>query len=473
MTVEEKARAYDEALEKARKIHNEILNNEIIGFPGQIREIFPQLIENEHKIKSAIDLIAEERERQVSKGFNWKHDDEHDCHQLSDAAIVYAAPAPLRYQVMNWWPWDKKWLKEDGSFTTEGRIRELVKAGALIVAEIERLQRTVNNVTKPNESEDERIRRTLAEYFGPVAKLDLIRGVPIQKIRDWLEKQKENHDGKKWIYEDEYNKELDRIYNDGKDEVLENPEKYGLLKEQLTPETIHPKFAVGDTVCRPMWSDHTIRGIYVRCNDPVYVCVNEEGTESHISFSEQDEWERKEQKPAEWNDTDMKEARDNLISVCRDWERGKKTTLLPIVAVSARFFLEHLTEPKEWSEDIIQKSVEEVGPTQHQIDWFKTNVFPPKQEWSEEDEKMRQRIIRHIESEYQDWCKDKYGNSEIISDGKESCRERIAWLKSLRPSWKPSEEQMEALRRTVNKLAKTDVADSVRLSIMYDNLKRS
>ena len=178
-------------------------------------------------------------------------------------------------------------------------------------------------------------------------------------------------------------------------------------------------------------------------------------------------------KSAEWNDTDMKEARDNLISVCRDWERGKKTTLPPIVAVSARFFLEHLTEPKEWSEDIIQKSVEEVGLTQHQIDWFKTNVFPPKQEWSEEDEKMRQRIIRHIESEYQDWCKDKYGNSEIISDGKESCRERIAWLKSLRPSWKPSEEQMEALRRTVNKLAKTDVADSVRLSIMYDNLKRS
>jgi hypothetical protein len=41
------------------------------------------------------------------------------------------------------------------------------------------------------ESEDERIRRTLVEYFGPMAQLDLVRGVPIQKIRDWLEKQKE------------------------------------------------------------------------------------------------------------------------------------------------------------------------------------------------------------------------------------------------------------------------------------------
>lgn len=41
------------------------------------------------------------------------------------------------------------------------------------------------------ESEDERIRRTLVEYFGPEVQLDFVRGVPIQKIRDWLEKQKE------------------------------------------------------------------------------------------------------------------------------------------------------------------------------------------------------------------------------------------------------------------------------------------
>lgn len=72
-------------------------------------------------------------------------------------------------------------------------------------------------------------------------------------------------------------------------------------------------------------------------------------------------------------------------------------------------------------------------------------------EWSEEDDKMLQRIIRHTESEYQDWCNDKYGNSETVSDGKRSCLERLDWLenrlKSLRPQshWKPSEEQMEAM----------------------------
>lgn len=95
-------------------------------------------------MKTGIELIAEERKRQIEvDGFNWRHDDEHDTHQLSDAAIVYAAPAPLRYKVMEWWPWDKSWLKEDKTFTTDGRIRELVKAGALIAAEIDRLQRTL------------------------------------------------------------------------------------------------------------------------------------------------------------------------------------------------------------------------------------------------------------------------------------------------------------------------------------------
>lgn len=47
MNTEEKARAYDEALERARKIHNENVNNELLGFPEQIREIFPELRESE------------------------------------------------------------------------------------------------------------------------------------------------------------------------------------------------------------------------------------------------------------------------------------------------------------------------------------------------------------------------------------------------------------------------------------------
>lgn len=102
--------------------------------------------------------------------------------------------------------------------------------------------------------------------------------------------------------------------------------------------------------------------------------------------------------------------------------------------------------------------------------------FTPEQkpaEWSEEDDKMLQRIIRHTESEYQDWCNDKYGNSEIVSDGKRSCLERLDWLenrlKSLRPQshWKPSEEQMDALKR-YSPVHHPDV----HLVSLYDDLKK-
>ena len=112
-------------------------------------------------------------------------------------------------------------------------------------------------------------------------------------------------------------------------------------------------------------------------------------------------------------------------------------------------------------------------------------------EWSEEDEDVLQNIIQEIEWERR--------NTTVDKDIRNYDRQ-LNFLKSLRPqpkrdggddynkgyikgradtlkefadisSWKPSEEQMGALRMAVNKLAKSDVADSVRLSIMYDNLK--
>lgn len=61
-----------------------------------------------------------------------------------------------------------------------------------------------------------------------------------------------------------------------------------------------------------------------------------------------------------------------------------------------------LVEPKpaEWSEDIIRKAVKKVGLTQHQIDWFKTNVFPPKQEWNEEDKETIEKTICILETNF-------------------------------------------------------------------------
>lgn len=83
------------------------------------------------------------------------------------------------------------------------------------------------------ETEDERMARVIGLALTDVpeerfASLE----VNLKDCLDYLEKKKEGHDGKKWIYEDDYRKDMDRSFNDGRDEVLEHPEKYGLQKKQ-------------------------------------------------------------------------------------------------------------------------------------------------------------------------------------------------------------------------------------------------
>ena len=51
--------------------------------------------------------------------------------------------------------------------------------------------------------------------------------------------------------------------------------------------------------------------------------------------------------------------------------------------------------------------------------------------WTEEDESMRKRIIASFEDELSRLNNDKYGHQEIVSDLKESCREKIDWLEKL------------------------------------------
>lgn len=92
-------------------------------------------------MKDGAELIAKERKRQIEKeGWTKKHDrQEHDDGELLKAAICYArAGADGMDKVTAWkhwdWPWSPKWWKP------EDRIRNLVKAGALIAAEIDRLQ---------------------------------------------------------------------------------------------------------------------------------------------------------------------------------------------------------------------------------------------------------------------------------------------------------------------------------------------
>ncbi len=98
------------------------------------------------KPKSGAQLIALERLRQVKiEGWTATHDDTHDGHELALAATSYiavvASPDELagekeESRPLHDWPWaDEYWKPSNDA------VRNLVKAGALIAAEIDRLQR--------------------------------------------------------------------------------------------------------------------------------------------------------------------------------------------------------------------------------------------------------------------------------------------------------------------------------------------
>jgi hypothetical protein len=94
---------------------------------------------------SGIELIAAERQRQIAvEGYTSEHDDEHTMGEMPAAAMCYALQAvdgkikalDKRDFVQEWWPWDSDYWKP-----TTDPIGNLVKAGALIAAELDRLQR--------------------------------------------------------------------------------------------------------------------------------------------------------------------------------------------------------------------------------------------------------------------------------------------------------------------------------------------
>ncbi len=97
-------------------------------------------------IRTVIDAITAERIRQINhEGWTSDHDDAHADESMALAAAAYALPEAARSMrlvseeasamVPEWWPWDARWWKP------KDRRRDLIRAAALIVAEIERLDR--------------------------------------------------------------------------------------------------------------------------------------------------------------------------------------------------------------------------------------------------------------------------------------------------------------------------------------------
>jgi hypothetical protein len=101
-------------------------------------------------MKTGVELIAEERDRQIKKeGWDEGHDDMHKRKELARAARAYALPGlKASTEAGIDWPWHDDWWKPSND-----PVRNLVKAGALIAAEIDRLQRLQNGAADSRRGE--------------------------------------------------------------------------------------------------------------------------------------------------------------------------------------------------------------------------------------------------------------------------------------------------------------------------------
>lgn len=118
-----------------------------------MRRMRDKLVRASWNLKTGAEMIANERERQVEEeGYDSAHDDddEHTEGEIAMAAACYAAGDveeifTLRKQsngvlFQDPWPWDANSDKRG----RHDRIEELVKAGALCAAEVDRLKRKGN-----------------------------------------------------------------------------------------------------------------------------------------------------------------------------------------------------------------------------------------------------------------------------------------------------------------------------------------
>lgn len=106
----------------------------------------------------ALGMVAGERARQIHRGFTADHDDAHTNREIANAALCY-----LKHYVERAWtidnemglsvepgtyqnaesPWEWPW--EEEAWNPKGKIEDLTRVAALVVAEIERLERLSEN----------------------------------------------------------------------------------------------------------------------------------------------------------------------------------------------------------------------------------------------------------------------------------------------------------------------------------------
>lgn len=140
--------------------------------------IFPELVK--HGLASGADLIAHERLRQEDEEGHTREDDRaYTEGELRAAAISYASDPGNGDRVPWRWPWlNQSWKPSDDP------IRDLVKAGALIAAEIDRLAFEKAETQALERARDEAALKALKEAITALS--DLITYGDNGRIDAWI-----------------------------------------------------------------------------------------------------------------------------------------------------------------------------------------------------------------------------------------------------------------------------------------------
>lgn len=279
---------------------------------------------------------------------------------------------------------------------------EVIKAKADYLESDKRFRAAVETIIPElRESEDERIRKKMIEHFKSKTK-DTWCNMPVKSILAWLEKQKENP------------KPADSIPSDcTSDAKCEN--RWHKVADSLPDNgrLVLAKDCLGNVLLARYDGENWEVNVY---DNEDHYCHNSISKWCEIPSEEQ-----KGQKP--------------------EWSEEEKRKLNRIYSIIGWAMDEHaFSSCKKLLGD--KEGIE--------LQDFLRSIAKPKQEWSEEDETMLKWIEDILLIADGDLSDKLNGRVSPITDSAYSsmklciakCR---SWLKSFRPSWKPSEVQMKAL----------------------------
>ena len=317
---------------------------------------------------------------------------------------------------------------------------------ALLGTREENTKIVLENIKQRNsESEDERMRKFLIDILSHGSWRKDWPCSPVECIA-WLEKQKDNTEG-----------DFGRGYDCGYQACLNSHGAEWLEKQKEQKDF------------RKLYED---------------IAKSEWFKKAYVGKSLGEEDEQKEQKSAEWSEEDSDILRDAICAtdiLAKDFK--KDNPHLAKTLRVAKEWLESLPErftlqPKqEWSEfdaDCLRRAiwyVENPAPSvikdTNLVLWLKSLPLNLKKknedvkklcsnEWSEEDVRNLYNII--------------YATYDTYKNNEEYKKNLTTWLKSLRPHWKPSEEQMEALMLAIEGKCPPTSYMSRRLEDLYEGL---